>query len=77
MTTDWPQTVKDLKNGGRNPPYSTVEFLTMLLPSKKNQTRSKLLSRLTEYHAADIIHSVTRGNIIITKHFLLALGMLS
>ena len=44
---------------------------------KKNQTRSKLLSHLPEYYAADIIHSVTRGNIIITKHFLLAVDMLS
>ena len=47
VTTDWPPTIKDLKNADRNPPYSLVEFLTTLLSSKKNSvTRSESFSRL-------------------------------
>ena len=74
--TAWPPTIKDLKSADRNPPYSLVEFLTTLLSSKKHSvTRSESLSRLIEPYAADIIHSVTRGNAITAKHFLLALGL--
>ena len=74
-TTDWPPTIKDLKNADKNPPYSLVEFVTTLLSSEKYfVTRSESLSRLIEFYAADIIHSVTRGNAITGKHFLLALG---
>ena len=76
LTTDWPPTIKDLKNADRNPPYSLVEFLTTLLSSKKNSvTRSESFSRLIESFTVDIIHSVTRGNAITAKHFLIALGL--
>ena len=72
---NWP-TIKDLKNADRNPPHSLVEFLATLLYSKKHSvTRGESLFRLTESHAADIIHSVTGVNAITVKHFLLALGL--
>ena len=75
-TTDWLPTIKDLKNADRNPPHSLVEFLATLLYSKKHSvTRGESLFRLTESHAADIIHSVTGVNAITAKHFLLALGL--
>ena len=75
-TTAWPPTIKDLKNADRNPPHSLVKFLTTLLSSKKHSvTRSESLSCLIESYAADIIHSVTRGNAITAKHFLPARGL--
>ena len=44
--------------------------------SNKNSTiRSENISCLIDSYSADLVHGVTRGNVITSKHFLLALGL--
>ena len=72
----WPPTVNDLTSEERNPPESLINFLTHLLRSEKHSTsRSENLCRLVDSYAADLIHGVTRGDVVTSKHFLLALGL--
>jgi hypothetical protein len=72
----WPPTHEELTTDERVPPEALITFLTHLLRSDKHTvTKNESIRRLIDSYAADLIHGVTRGEIITAKHFLLALGL--
>ena len=72
----WPPTIEELTSEKRLPPASVTLFLTTLLKSTKHSTvRSKNITRLIDSYSADMIHGVTRGEVLTAKHFLIALGL--
>ena len=70
----WPINIDELDSETRNPPESVTSFLSQLLRNKDHPNR-EALTRLMESYTSDLIHGVTRGKVITTKHFLLGLGL--
>ena len=70
----WPINIGELDSENRSPPESVKSFLTQLLSNKDHPNR-EALTRLIESYTSDLIHGVTRGKVIATKHFLLGLGL--
>ena len=72
----WPPSLDELTADIRSPPESLTLFLNHLLRSEKHKlTRSENIFRLIDSYSADLIHGVTKGDVITAKHFLLALGL--
>ena len=74
----WPPTSNELSSDERSTiPASLLTFLNHLLKSSDKHaiTRSSNAVRLVNSYASDMIHGVTRGEVITAKHFLLALGL--
>ena len=70
----WPINIDELDLENRSPPESVTSFLSQLLRNKGHPNR-EALTRLKESQTSDLIHGVTRGKVITTKHFLLGLGL--
>ena len=70
----WPINIDELDSENRNPPESVTSFLSQLLRNKDHPNR-EAPTRLIESHTSDLIHCVTHGKLITTKHFLLGLGL--
>ena len=70
----WPINLDELDSENRNPPEWVTSFLTQLLRNK-DHPNSEALTRLIKSYTSDLIHGVTRGKVITTKHFLLGLGL--
>ena len=70
----WPININELDSENRNPPESVTPFLTQLLRNKDHPNR-EALTHLIESYISDLIHGVTGGKVITTKHFLLGLGL--
>ena len=70
----WPINIDELDSENRNLPESVTSFLTQLLRNKDHPNR-EALTHLIESYTSDLIHGVTRGKVITTKHFLLGLGL--
>ena len=70
----WPINIYELDSENRNPPESVTSFLTQLLRNKDHPNR-EALTRLIESYTSDLIHGLTRGKVVTTKHFLLGLGL--
>ena len=70
----WPVNIDELDSESRNPPESVTSFLTQLLRNKDHPNH-EALTRLIESYTSDLIHGVTCGKVITTKHFLLGLGL--
>ena len=66
--------IDELDSEDRNPPESVTSFLSQLLRNKDHPNR-EALTRLIESYTPDVIHGVTGGKVVITKHFLLGLGL--
>ena len=72
----WPPTIEGLTAEDNEPPPNAAFFLRHLLCDGKHSTSaSDNLSQLIDSFGADLIHGVSRGKVITTKHFLLALGL--
>ena len=63
-----------ITSNARQPPISTEKFLQTLLETKDHQN-SDTVNRLINSYSADLIHGVTRGKFITSKHFFLGLGL--
>ena len=70
----WPINIDELDSENRNPSESITSFVSQLLRNKDHPSR-EALTRLIESYTPDLIHGVTRGKVITTKHFLLGLGL--
>ena len=74
--SSWPPTFEQLSSSEGQLPNSVYLFLTELLKSEKHGvSRSAHIARLVESFAADLLHGVSRGEVMTTKHFLLGLGI--
>ena len=71
----WPINMDELDSENRNPPESVTSFLNKLLIKEFDHFNREALTRLIESYTSDLIHGVTRGKVITTKHFLLGLGL--
>ena len=72
----WPPTVETVTSEYGEPPASVKLFLKNLLCSGKHKAESmESISRFIESFCADLIHVVSKGNIMIPKHYLLGLGI--
>lgn len=70
--TNWPPTHEELSSITRQPPESILTFLNILF--KNDSRNSPNIDRQIQSYAYDLVHGVTRGNVIQKKHYLLALG---
>ena len=70
----WPISLEEVSSDSRQPPESVLEFLSCLLKNKDHPNR-EVVNRLIQSYAADLVHGVTRGRFITSKHFLLGLGL--
>ena len=70
----WPIHLKDLTSSAREPPPSVDAFLRNLLTTKEH-SGSDTANRLIKSYSADLVHGVTKGKFITSKHFLLGLGL--
>ena len=70
----WPSCLGELNSQGRRPPDCLTAFITHLLTGS-DQQNSESVDRLLKSYASDLIHGVTRGNVITAKHFLLGQGL--
>ena len=67
----WP-TTEQFPASERNIPESVHLYLTELLKSEKHSvSRSENITRVVESYAADVVHGISRGEIMTSKHFLL------
>ena len=71
----WPPTIEELTADNRLPPASVTLFLTNLLKCPSHKEIIPNVSRLVESFSYDLIHGVSKGNVITAKHFLLGLGL--
>ena len=72
----WPPTPEQFSTSERNIPKSGHLFLTELFKSEKHSvTRSRNITRVVEPYAAILVHGVSRGKLMTSKHFLLGLGI--
>ena len=65
----------ELTADNRLPPASVTLFLTNLLKCPSHKEITPNVSRLVESFSYDLIHGVSKGNVITAKHFLLGLGL--
>lgn len=70
----WPLDIHAITSDVRQPPHSIEKFLRTLL-ERKDHPNSDNVNRLINSYSADLIHGVTRGKFITSKHFLLGLGL--
>ena len=70
----WPISVEDVSSDERKPPEAIQELLSCLL-TNKDHPNWETVNRLIQSHAADLVHGVTCGKFITSKHFLLGLGL--
>ena len=70
----WPISLEEVSSDSRQPPESVLEFLSCLLKNKDHPNR-EVVNRLIQSYAADLLHGVTCGRFITSKHFLLGLGL--
>ena len=72
----WPPNISKLSSVEREYPQSVNLFLTKLLKSSEHDGRkSDRVSRLIGSYSADLIHGVSRGQVVTEKHFLMGLGL--
>ena len=73
----WSPQLDELQDGKRNPPESLMLFCKHPLQSKStlNKTNPEYVQILSNSFASDIIAAISQGKTIITKQFLLALGL--
>ena len=72
----WPPTTEQFSTSEKNVPESVYLFLKELLKSEKHSvSRSENIARVVESYAADLVHGVSRGEVMTSKHFLLGLGI--
>ena len=73
----WPLQLDELQDEKRNPPESLMIFYKHPLQSKSilNETNSEYLQSLSNSFASDIIAAIRQGKKIITKKYLIALGL--
>ena len=70
----WPPTTEQFSTSERTLPESVHLFLTELLkPEKHSVSRSENITRVVKSYAADLVHEVSRGEIMTSKHFMLRL----
>ena len=70
----WPISLEEVSSDSRQPPESVLEFLSCLLKNK-DHPNGEFVNHLIQSYAADLVHGVTRGRFITSKHFLLGLGL--
>ena len=71
---NWPPSIDELTKEDRLPPTSVTLFLTNLLKSADHSLKP-YVQRLIDSYSLDMIHGVSRGSVITSKHFLLGLGL--
>ena len=72
----WPPTPEQFSTSERNLPKSGHLFLTELFKLEKHSvTGSRNITRVVEPYAAKLVHGVSRGKLMTSKHFLLGLGI--
>ena len=68
----WPPTTEQFSTSERNLTESVHLLLKELFRSEKHSvSRSENITRVVESYAADIVHAVSRGGIMTSKHLLL------
>ena len=70
----WPISLEKVSSDSRQPPESVLEFLSCLLQNKDHPNR-EVVNHLIQSYAADLVHGVSCGRFITSKHFLLGLGL--
>ncbi|CAB4017036.1 Hypothetical predicted protein [Paramuricea clavata] len=70
----WPPYIEELAAETRPVPSSVRSFLIRLLTDDR-YSPSLNAQRLVQSYAADLVHGVTRGNVMTAKHFLIGLGL--
>ena len=72
----WPSTTEQFSASEKNIPESVHLFLKELLKSEKHiVSRSENIAKVVESYAADLVHELSRGEIMTSNHFLLGLGI--
>ena len=71
---NWPPTLEELMSDHRLPPPSVSLFLTNLLKSLKHGV-TRNIRKLVELYSSDFIHSVSKGEVLTPKHFLLGISL--
>ena len=71
---NWPPLIEDLLANERQPPACATLFLKNLL-KHPDHSMSSNITRLVESYSADLIHGVSKGQILTAKHYLLALAL--
>ena len=69
----WPPLIEDLLANERQPP-ACVTFLKNLLKHPDHSMSSNITRRVESY-SADLIHGVSKGQVLTAKHYLLALAL--
>ena len=72
--SNWPPNIEELMSNERLPPPSVSLFLTNLLKSS-NRSVTKNIRKLVESYSSDFIHSVSKGEVLTPKHFLLGISL--
>ena len=73
---NWPPTLEELMSDDRLPQPSASLFLTNLLKSSNNGV-TRNIRKLVESYSSDFIHSVSNGEVLTPKHFLLGISFLN
>ena len=73
---NWPPTLEELMSDDRLPQPSASLFLTNLLKSSNNGV-TRNIRKLVESYSSDFIHSVSKGEVLTPKHFLLGISFLN
>ena len=71
---NWPPTLEELRSDDRLPPLSVSLFLTNLLKSPKHGI-TRNIRNLVDSYSSDVIHSVSKGEVLTPKHFLLGISL--
>ena len=69
----WPPTCDSLQNSERDFPSTLNEFLRYVLKTRDHAC-SDSMKRLVNSYESDLIHGVTRGKVITSKHLLIGVG---
>ena len=71
---NWPPTLEEIMSDDRLPPPSVSFFLTNLFKSSKHGV-TRNIRKLVESYSSDFIHSVSKGEVLTPKHFLLGISL--
>ena len=70
----WPPTIEQLSSEERQPPESVRDFFNTVLTNGSRQDNN-FVTRLVDSFSQDLVHGVTKGKVIMEKHFLIGLGL--
>ena len=72
---NWPPTAEELDDDQFKPPPILESFIKTLLTSSERKSRSNNVDRISDSFAEDITYNCCQGKVMLSKQFLLALGL--